>query len=194
VYLLTPLLLLLLLIYPERYIVSDKEGYDPAAEGKVWTTPAQDPALTGDMSRPAWLLTRETPGADLLAGELNTHVEESQASGVGTKVVHVAGVCACVALPPGRCHPGSWLEVSFAIVMRSDQPCSCLQLSRLIWSYRRQGFALLLMCWMMVVDEQVCPALFVAAGVAGALAAASVALRSSDRQWADYVLSHARYL
>jgi hypothetical protein len=33
-----------------------------------------------------------------------------------------------------------------------------------------------------------------AAGVAGALAAASVALRSSDRQWADYVLSHARYL
>jgi hypothetical protein len=62
--------LVLLLIYPERYVVSDKEGYDPAAEGKVWTTPAQDPALTGDMSRPAWLLTRETPGADLLAGEL----------------------------------------------------------------------------------------------------------------------------
>jgi hypothetical protein len=48
--------------------VSDQEGYAPAAEGKVWTTPSQDPALTGAMSRPAWVLTRETPGADLLAG------------------------------------------------------------------------------------------------------------------------------
>ncbi|KAL6758953.1 hypothetical protein V8C86DRAFT_3133889, partial [Haematococcus lacustris] len=53
---------------PSRYVLDSHPGYFPAAEGKVWTHTTQDPALTGDLPRPAWVLTRENPGADLLSG------------------------------------------------------------------------------------------------------------------------------
>ncbi|GFH18989.1 glyco_trans_2-like domain-containing protein, partial [Haematococcus lacustris] len=53
---------------PHRYVTASDPGYYPAADGKVWTSVAQDPALTGDLARPAWVMTRENPGADLLSG------------------------------------------------------------------------------------------------------------------------------
>ncbi|GFH21736.1 uncharacterized protein HaLaN_19098 [Haematococcus lacustris] len=53
---------------PNRYVTASDPGYYPAADGKVWTSVAQDPALTGDLARPAWVMTRENPGADLLSG------------------------------------------------------------------------------------------------------------------------------
>ncbi|KAJ9506848.1 hypothetical protein QJQ45_020227, partial [Haematococcus lacustris] len=53
---------------PNRYVAASDQGYYPAADGKVWTSTAQDPALTGALARPAWVMTRENPGADLLTG------------------------------------------------------------------------------------------------------------------------------
>ncbi|KAJ9528163.1 hypothetical protein QJQ45_005789 [Haematococcus lacustris] len=53
---------------PNRYVLDSHPGYYPASEGKVWTSTAQDPALTGALARPAWVMTRENPGADLLTG------------------------------------------------------------------------------------------------------------------------------
>ena len=35
---------------------------------QIWTAPETDPQLSGSAARKAWLLTRETPGADALAG------------------------------------------------------------------------------------------------------------------------------
>lgn len=37
------------------------------SQGKVWTSPSEDPNLTGGAQRRAWLMTREAVGADLLA-------------------------------------------------------------------------------------------------------------------------------
>ena len=51
------------------YIVLEDEGFDPIAEGKVWTVPSEDPQLVGSDPRPTWLLTQDSVGADLLSSE-----------------------------------------------------------------------------------------------------------------------------
>ena len=50
------------------YVVLQDPGYDPVAQGKVWTGPKQDPTLVGADPRPVWLLTGDLVGADLLSG------------------------------------------------------------------------------------------------------------------------------
>ncbi len=49
-------------------MVYDNLGYNPEVQGKIWTSPEQDPQLSGTAARKAWLLTRESIGADLLGG------------------------------------------------------------------------------------------------------------------------------
>ena len=51
------------------YAVIDEQGYDPIANGKIWTSPHQDPQLAGTSRRKVWLMTAQHVGADLLAGE-----------------------------------------------------------------------------------------------------------------------------
>ncbi|GAX77149.1 hypothetical protein CEUSTIGMA_g4595.t1 [Chlamydomonas eustigma] len=49
------------------YAVLAHNGYDPVAQGKVWTSPQQDPFLAGNLTRKVWLMTADHVGADLLA-------------------------------------------------------------------------------------------------------------------------------
>lgn len=50
-------------------MVSDP-GFDPVASGKVWTAPWEDPQLVGNATRPVWVMTKDSLGVDVLAGEL----------------------------------------------------------------------------------------------------------------------------
>eukprot|EP00955_Chlamydomonas_euryale_P087768 364323-Chlamydomonas_euryale.AAC.17 len=49
------------------YALIDDDGFDPVLQGKVWTSPTQDPQLSGDEARKVWLMTRGRIGADLMA-------------------------------------------------------------------------------------------------------------------------------
>ncbi|KAG1672206.1 hypothetical protein FOA52_002907 [Chlamydomonas sp. UWO 241] len=43
-----------------------QEGFDPVSSSKIWTSPAQDPYLSGDLPRKVWLMTAGMIGADLM--------------------------------------------------------------------------------------------------------------------------------